>query len=77
MFFQVDYLAPGFCQQHQRAAAVPLYPDPGVLGADATSNTPHTIVDIPNQYIDDMAHLLTSIESLSKPALVTLANDHN
>jgi hypothetical protein len=67
--FRVDYLAPGSRQHHQHAGAVPLYPDPGVLGADATSNTLH----MPNEYIDDMAHLLTSIESLSKPALVALA----
>jgi len=63
--FRADYLTLGFRQQHQRAAAIPLFPDPGILGADATSNTPHTIVDMPNEYIDDMVHLLTSIESLS------------
>lgn len=34
-------------------------------------------LDRPSEYIDDMAHLLTSIESLSKPALFTLAKDHN
>ena len=77
--FRDDYPALGFCRQHQPGAAVdvPLYLDPGVLGSDATSNTPHTIVDTPNEYIDDMTHLLTSIESLSKPALVSLAKDHN
>jgi hypothetical protein len=69
MSFQVHYLALGFHQQHAGAVDVPLYPDPGVLGADATSDSLHTI--------DNMAHLLTSIESLSKPALVTLAKDHN
>ena len=53
---------------------MPLHSDSGVLGAGATSDTPHTIVDIPNGYI---VHLLSLIESLSKPALVTLAKDPN
>jgi hypothetical protein len=74
--FQVHYFALGFHQQHHRAVAIPVYPDPGVLGANATCNTPHN-VNMPNEYIDDIAHILTSIESLSKPALVTLAKDHN
>ena len=77
MPFWVDYLAPGSRQQRQHADAVPLYTDPGVLGADATSNTPVTLHAMPNERVDDIAHLLTSIEGLSKPALVTLAKDHD
>ena len=49
---------------------VPLYSDSGVLGADATSDTSQTIVDIPNGY---MVHLLTLIESLFQSNPVTLA----
>jgi hypothetical protein len=45
MSSRVHYLALGFHQQHQRAVAVALYSDPGVLGADATSNTLNAIDD--------------------------------
>jgi hypothetical protein len=58
--FQADYLALGFHQQHEchSAAAVPLNPDSGVLGSDATSSTLHNITDTSNDDIVCVAFII-------------------